>query len=111
MCESAEGIPAPWQSEKENPMHSRTLILAGIALVGLGISPAISAPCSAEIDGLTKKLAAKDAGSGPTVGATGQANTRTGSSAQHPPTAVMSQETQGKATSPEDVRRQNRGEP
>ena len=92
-------------------MHTRTFIVAGIALVGSGLSPAISGPCTMEIDGLTKTLAAKDAGSGPTVGATGQANAPTGSSAQHPPTAVMRQETQGKATSPEDVRRQTQGEP
>ena len=92
-------------------MHTRTFIVAGIALVGSGLSPAISGPCTMEIDGLTKTLAAKDAGSGPTVGATGQANAPTGSSAQHPPTAVMGQETQGKATSPEDVRRQTQGEP
>jgi hypothetical protein len=92
-------------------MHTRTFIVAGIALVGSGLSPAISGPCTMEIDGLTKTLAAKDAGSGPTVGATGQANAPTGSSAQHPPTAVMGRETQGKATSPEDVRRQTQGEP
>src|SRR2546423_3441849 len=92
-------------------MHTKTFILAGIALIGPGLSSAISGPCSMEIDGLTKTLAAKDAGSGPTVGATGQANAPAGSSAQHPPTAVMSQETQGKATSAEDVRRQTQGQP
>ena len=92
-------------------MHTKTFILAGIALIGSGISSAISGPCTVEIDGLTKTLASKDAGSGPTGGATGQANAPTGSSAQHPPTAVMGQETQGKATSPEDVRRQTQGQP
>jgi hypothetical protein len=65
-------------------MHTKTFILAGIALIGSGISSAISGPCTVEIDGLTKTLASKDAGSGPTVGATGQANAPTGSSAQHP---------------------------
>jgi hypothetical protein len=60
-------------------MHMRTFILAGIALIGSGISSAISGPCAVEIDGLTKTLASKDAGSGPTVGATGQANAPTGS--------------------------------
>ena len=95
-------------------MHTTTFILAGIVLIGSGISSAISGPCTVEIDGLTKTLASKDAGSGPTVGATGQAgqaNAPAGSSAQHPPTAVMGQETQGKATSPEDVRRQTQGQP
>ena len=91
-----------------------TFLLAGIALIGPGLSSAISGPCSTEIDGLTKTLSAKDAGSGPTVGATGQAgqaNAPAGSSAQHPPTAVMGQETQGKATSAQDVRRQTQGQP
>jgi len=97
--------------KRENPMHTTTFILGGIMLIGSGISSAISGPCAVEIDGLTKTLASKDAGSGPTVGATGQANAPTGSSAQHPPTAVMGQETQGKATSPEDVRRQSQGQP
>jgi hypothetical protein len=91
-------------------MHVKTFILAG-ALVGSALSSAISDPCTTEIEGLTKTLAAKDAGSGPTVGATGQATAPIGSSAQHPPTAVMRQETQGKATSPEDVRRQTQGQP
>jgi hypothetical protein len=97
--------------EKEHAMKSRTFILAGMALFASGVSSAISGPCTTEIDGLSKTLAAKDAGSGPTSGATGRAQEPTGSSAQHPPTAVMSQETQGKATSPEDVRRQNQGQP
>src|SRR5436305_14241236 len=97
--------------KRENPMHTTTFILAGIVLIGSGISSAISGPCTVEIDGLTKTLASKDAGSGPTVGATGQANAPTGTSAQHPPTAIMGQEAQGKATSPEDVRRQSQGEP
>jgi hypothetical protein len=92
-------------------MHLKTFILAGIVLVGSSLSSAISGPCSMEIEGLAKALAAKDAGSGPTVGATGQRTAPTGSSAQHPPTAVMGQETQGKATSPEDVRRQTQGQP
>ena len=91
-----------------------TFLLTGIALIGPGLSSAMSGPCSTEIDGLTKTLAAKDAGSGPTVGATGQAgqaNAPAGSSTQHPPTAVMGQETQGKATSAQDVRRQTQGRP
>jgi hypothetical protein len=98
---------------KENPMNTRTFILASIALLGAGLDSAISSPCTVEIDGLTKTLAAKDAGSGPTIGATGQTGTGMGSlnQDQHPPTAVMGRETQGKATSPEDVGRQNQGRP
>jgi hypothetical protein len=97
--------------DKEHVMKSRTLILASMALFVSGASSAISGPCTTEIDGLTKTLAAKDAGSGPTSGAAGRTQEPAGSSAQHPPTAVMRQETQGKATSPEDVRRQNQGQP
>jgi hypothetical protein len=91
-------------------MHIRTLIVTSIALFGAGIGSANSGPCAVEIDGLTKALASKDAGSGPTVGAGGQAQAPM-KSGQHPPTAIMSQQTQGKATSPEDVRRQNQGQP
>ena len=52
-------------------MHVKTFILAG-ALVGSGLSSAISDPCTTEIEGLTKTLAAKDAGSGPTVDGSGK---------------------------------------
>jgi hypothetical protein len=60
-------------------------------------------------------MAARDAGSGPTSGpdhsgaTTGAAGG--GGERQHPPTATMSGETQGKAASPEDVRRQTQGRP
>jgi hypothetical protein len=64
-----------------------------------------------EIDGLAKTFAAQDAGSGPTSGAGGGAPSTVQKSDQHPPSAVMGQETQGKATSPEDVRRQTAGQP
>jgi hypothetical protein len=66
-----------------------------------------------EIDGLAKTMAAKDAGSGPTSGAGGavQSTARPADQPQHPPGAIMGQETQGKATSPEDVRRQTAGQP
>ena len=92
-------------------MKIRTVILASMALWVSGVSSAISDPCKTEIDALIKTLAAKDAGSGPTLGATGSTQAPRVSSAQHPPTAVMGQETQGKATSPEDVRRQTQGQP
>src|SRR5829696_5211347 len=91
-------------------MKTQTFILASVALVALGAGSANAGPCSAEIDTVTKTLAAKDAGSGPT----GPADT-TGSvaspSSQHTPTSIMKQQTEGKATSPEDVRRQTAGQP
>ena len=98
-------------SEKENAMKTRTFILASMALFALGVGSATSGPCTIEIDGLAKTLAAKDAGSGPTAGASGGTQSAARPSDQHPPTAAMSQETQGKATSPEDVRRQTAGQP
>jgi len=92
-------------------MNFRTLILVSVALFPAGMSSVNAGPCAIEIDGLTKALASKDAGSGPTMGATSQPQTPSSSSRQHPPTAVMGQETQGKAVSAEDVRRQTQGQP
>jgi hypothetical protein len=94
-------------------MKTGTQIVASTSMVLLvwGASSAIAGPCTTEIDGLTKMISAKDAGSGPTVGAVGQAQAPASSRVEHPPTAVMNQETQGKATSPEDVRRQTQGQP
>ena len=94
-------------------MKSRTHIVAStsMTLFVWGASSAIAGPCTIEIDGLTKMISDKDAGSGPTVGAIGQTQAPASSRVEHPPTAVMNQETQGKATSPEDVRRQTEGQP
>jgi hypothetical protein len=92
-------------------MKMRTFIAAGVALLALGVGPATSGPCTTEIDSVAKALAAKDAGSGPTAGASGTAQSPGTRTPQHPPAAVMGQETQGKAASPEDVRRQTEGQP
>jgi hypothetical protein len=92
-------------------MKTKTFILASVALFALGVGSATSGPCTTEIDGLAKMLAAKDAGSGPTPGASGRTPSAANPSSQHPPTAAMSQATQGQATSPEDVRRQTAGQP
>jgi hypothetical protein len=92
-------------------MKMKTFILAGVALFALGVGSASSGPCTTEIDGLAKTLAAKDAGSGPTAGASGATQSAASPSGQHPPTSIMRQESEGKATSPEDVRRQTAGQP
>lgn len=92
-------------------MNTKTFILAGAALFAFGVGPATSGPCTTEIDALAKSFAAMDAGTGPTAGASGRTQSGTGSGSQHPPTAAMSQATQGQATSPEDVRRQTAGQP
>jgi hypothetical protein len=88
-------------------MKTATLFLAGTALIVCGLGPALAGPCTTEIDSLTKTLSASDAGSGPT--APGGASGRAGG--EHPPTAAMGKETQSRAASPEDVRRQTMGQP
>lgn len=90
-------------------MNAKALVFAGCAVFALG-STAQASPCSEQIDSLTKVLASKDAGTGPTSGA-GSPRTATGQAGQHPPTTAMSEQTQGIATSPEDVRRQTAGQP
>ena len=91
-------------------MNAKIFLLGSCAVLALGIGTAQAGPCSEQIDNMTKVLASKDAGSGPTSGA-GSASTTASPAGQHPPTTAMSQQTQGIATSPEDVRRQTAGQP
>jgi hypothetical protein len=70
------------QPEK-NAMNTITLLLGACALAALSAGTAGAGPCTAEIDNVTKLLASKDAGAGPTAGG---ASTTTG---QHPPSATM----------------------
>lgn len=86
------------------------VFISGCALMALSIASAHAGPCTAEIEGLTKTMASRDAGSGPTSGA-GGSHTTASQAGQHPPTTTMSQATQGGAASPEDVRRQTAGQP
>ena len=74
-------------------MKTRSLILASSAMLALNVSFATAGPCTVEIDSVTKTLAAKDAGSGPTPGA-GSGGTQSSAtpSGQHPPTAILGQE-------------------
>ena len=88
----------------------KTYFLAGIATLAIGLGSATAGPCTTEIEALSKTLATRDAGSGPTSGASGGSHTAATPS-EHPPTAVMGQEMKGKAASPEDVRRQTQGQP
>ena len=91
---------------KEAFMRASTiaLVLTSTAFV-LGMGSARAGPCSQEIVDVTKKLAAKDAGTGPTTGT--PAPTTADQPARHPGTGLISKETQGKATSPADVQRQS----
>jgi hypothetical protein len=93
-------------------MKARILMLTSIALLSWIPSSANAGPCTTEIETVAKSLAAIDAGSGPTLvpGTTGT-QARSSQSGQHPPTEVMRRETEGKATSDQDVRRQTQGEP
>ena len=91
-------------------MKTQKLILASMALFAFAAS-ANAGPCTTEIDNVAKTLAAKDAGSGPTGSAAGGMQSAATSGSQHPPTSIMKQQTEGKATSPEDVRRQTAGQP
>jgi len=65
-------------------MRAQTIILTTSAIFALSIGVAEAGQCTSEIDSLSKVLAAKDAGSGPT-------STGSVTSGQHPPTTAMSQ--------------------
>src|SRR5829696_9393511 len=91
-------------------MKTNAFILVNIAVCALGVSSVAAGPCTTEIDNLVKVLASKDAGSGPTPGASGGTHSTAETSA-HPPTAAMSEAAKGTATSAEDVRRQTAGQP
>ena len=88
-----------------------SVVIAG-ALLAVPMSTAAAGPCTAEIESITKLVAARDAGAGPTTGAAGAAGAQpTEQRAQHPPTAIIGKQTQGEATSPQDVQTQSRGGP
>ena len=96
-------------------MKTMTLLLGACALAALPVAAAGAGPCTTEIDQVTKLMASKDAGAGPTAGVAGttgqhppsatmgaadQSTSASSAAAdsgrpQHPPTAVMNQATQG----------------
>jgi hypothetical protein len=90
-------------------MRTNAFILASVALFALGVSSATAGPCTTEIDNLVKVITAKDAGSGPTPGASAGSSTAAPSN-EHPATAAMSEAAKGTATSAEDARRQTAGQ-
>jgi hypothetical protein len=96
-------------------MTKRSIIGTSVLLL-LSVAPAHAGPCTDAINNLSKVMASRDAGSGPTVGAASSQSSTTaqsqgGSTQQHPPTATMSKETEGRAASPQDVQRQTAGQP
>jgi hypothetical protein len=93
-------------------MNTKSLILAGAAIVALSAGNAQAGPC----DTTGRAATMKDAGSGPTVGSTGQApptNTDVQNTDvhQHPPTSTMNRETGNVATSSQDAQKQMQGQP
>ena len=64
-------------------MKSSTFLFGTCVLLILPMGAAVAGPCTTEIDSLTKLMASRDAGAGPTAGAAGS------TSGQHPPTATM----------------------
>src|SRR4029079_12678516 len=85
----------------ESAMKTITLLLGACALAALSAGTAGAGPCTTEIDNVTKLLASKDAGAGPTaMGAADPSKPASAAAAdlgrpQHPPTAAMNQATQG----------------
>jgi hypothetical protein len=91
-------------------------VIGTCLLLLLSAAPANAGPCTDAIHSLSKVLASRDAGSGPTAGAASSHSGTTaespgGSNQQHPPTAIISKETEGRAASAEDVQRQTAGQP
>jgi hypothetical protein len=81
-------------------MTAKHLVITACAVMALGVGNAYAGPCN------------KDAGSGPTPGATGQSIT-TGSAEtkEHPPTETMNRMAGNKAMSSQDAQRQQQGQP
>jgi hypothetical protein len=91
-------------------------IIGSSVLLLLSAAPTNAGPCTDAINSLSKVLASRDAGSGPTAGAASPqsgttAQSQEGATKQHPPTAIIGKETEGRAASPQDVQRQTEGRP
>jgi hypothetical protein len=84
-------------------MNTRQLVLAGCAVIILNSGSALAGPCN---------TSNKDAGSGPTPGATGQSVTvGSAETPAHPPTDTMNKMAGDKAMSSQDAQRQQQGQP
>src|SRR5215211_6711199 len=110
-CHKTGGTSPAVDSKRRECMRTNAFILASVALFALGVSSATAGPCTTEIDNLVKILAAKDAGSGPSPGASAGTRSAAAPSNEHPATAAMSEAAKGTATSAEDARRQSEGQP
>jgi hypothetical protein len=88
-------------------MNTKRFVLAGCAIMLLSAGTAQAGPC----DTVGKAASAKDAGSGPTVGSTGQTTGAGKDVNEHPPTSTMNRAAGDAATSSQDVQKQMQGEP
>jgi hypothetical protein len=88
-------------------MNTKSRILAGFAIMVLSAGTAQAGPCDA--NGRAANL--KDAGSGPTVGSTGQTTGSNTAVNQHPPTSTMNRAAGDVATSSQDAQKQMQGQP
>jgi hypothetical protein len=88
-------------------MITKQLILAGCATLILSVGAAQAGPCNT--DG--KSASTKDAGSGPTVGNTGQTTGAGKDVSEHPPTSTMNRASGDVATSSQDTQKQMQGQP
>src|SRR5262249_27677930 len=96
----------------ETAMNKFNILVVAGALLTVPMSSATAGPCTTEIENITKLMAARDAGAGPTTGAGGAADQQPAERrAEHPPTEAMSRQLQGGAASPQDVQTQTRGGP
>jgi hypothetical protein len=88
---------------KEKHMTTKQVVIAVCAVMALSVGSAYAGPCA---------TGGKDAGSGPTPGATGQSIT-TGSAEtkSHPPTETMNRVAGEKAMSSQDAQRQQQAQP
>jgi hypothetical protein len=68
-------------------------VIVGSCVVLALAGSAAAGPCASEIDNVSKVLASRDAGSGPTAGSA------TGTTGQHPPTEIMGRADPGTAAS------------
>jgi hypothetical protein len=83
-------------------MITKQLALAACAMMVFGIGSAYAGPCNTRD---------KDAGSGPTPGATASITTGSADANAHPPTDTMNREAGNKAMSAQDAQRQQQGQP
>ena len=84
-------------------MKTKQVGLVGCAVFILSVGTAMAGPCN---------TGAKDAGSGPTPGSTGQTiTTGAATNREHPPTETMNRVAGDKAMSSQDTQKQMQGQP